>query len=48
MAGLVAAIHVFNPFMDLILRRSRSGRLEGASREHWILLRDADFICSSR
>ncbi|MBB3020133.1 hypothetical protein FHR70_003214 [Microvirga lupini] len=27
-------------FSALILRRSRSNRLEGASREHWCLLRD--------
>jgi hypothetical protein len=33
----------------LILRAAKGGisKDEGASREHWILLRDADFVRSS-
>jgi hypothetical protein len=43
MAGLVPTIYVFNPIKsleDLILRSRRSLHLEGASREHWSILRD--------
>jgi hypothetical protein len=43
MAGLVPAIHVFkirHHTLPLILRRSRSDRLEGSSSALWTLLRD--------
>jgi hypothetical protein len=41
--GLVPGIHVFAvQLSSLILRRiAQAVRFEGASREHWILLRDA-------
>jgi len=49
MAGLVPAIHVFNPCpsRSLILRSRRSLRLEGGSKEHRTILRDGHCVTSS-